>query len=591
MLARAQWKVLSPLARRVSHDGLLAATLRSEPRRPAGALELLTSLRFGSNVLEDDKDPTANQEGVALAHRALTGRGRQIVVALDGRNHLERLDTREVLRGDEEEASVGEIRVACARKSEHALGRVGQEEVRVRGHVPSEDHEPPGAAPGVQPSTGTGPDRERRVDRLRKDLCVQRNGALYFGLVGTGVVGSGVIGHGKGGRRIVTIFSQRNEPSDFQGQLPQHRRGLTSWLRASTHQAGASMAAPPPGQFPSRRAAMNARLGSMRTARSWLVLSLTVCVSLPTAGCDRHGGTPGASTASLRRSTDGPHQIKTVFVILMENSNWEDQNDGQQFIHGNPSGPYINGLLPRASYCTNYYDNPAGVHPSEPNYIWLEAGSTLGIAGDADPSPSRVLTTADHLTAYMTKAGISWKAYAEDIDGLACPLATRGQYAPKHVPFVFFSDVVGNPPDTHSRSCIEHVRPYGELAGDLESNRVAAYNFITPNQCSDMHTPCVGDPVAQGDSWLARELPTVLRSRAYLDGGAVFITWDESVGGEHPIGMIVLSPWAKGGGYANNRKYYHSSLVATVEEIFGLSPLLGDAANRADLSDLFASFP
>ena len=170
MLARAQWKVLSPLARRVSHDGLLAATLRSEPRRPAGALELLTSLRFGSNVLEDDKDPTANQEGVALAHRALTGRGRQIVVALDGRNHLERLDTREVLRGDEEEASVGEIRVACARKSEHALGRVGQEEVRVRGHVPSEDHEPPGAAPGVQPSTGTGPDRERRVDRLRKDL-------------------------------------------------------------------------------------------------------------------------------------------------------------------------------------------------------------------------------------------------------------------------------------------------------------------------------------------------------------------------------------------------------------------------------------
>jgi hypothetical protein len=120
---------------------------------------------------------------------------------------------------------------------------------------------------------------------------------------------------------------------------------------------------------------------------------------------------------------------------------------------------------------------------------------------------------------------------------------------------------------------------------------VAAYNFITPNQCDDMHSACGGDPVAQGDSWLAREVPALLRSKAYLDGGAIFITWDESVGGEHPIGLIVLSPFAKGRGYATNRKYYHSSLLATVEDIFGLSPLLGDAANRADLRDLFATFP
>jgi hypothetical protein len=191
----------------------------------------------------------------------------------------------------------------------------------------------------------------------------------------------------------------------------------------------------------------------------------------------------------------------------------------------------------------------------------------------------------------MTKTGVSWKAYAEDIDGLACPLSSRGEYAPKHVPFLFFSDIVGNPPDRHSRACIEHVRPYGELASDLESDRVAAYNFITPNLCHDMHSACVGDPAAQGDAWLAHELPTLLRSKAYAAGGAIFITWDESVGGEHPIGMIVLSPFAKGGGYANNRKYYHSSLVATVEAVFGLSPLLGDAASRADLRDLFAAFP
>ena len=341
------------------------------------------------------------------------------------------------------------------------------------------------------------------------------------------------------------------------------------------------------------RPAMDAKILPMRTGLFCLAPSLAIALSLVATGCDRRQATPDPvrASADVQRSTAAPHRIKTVFVILMENSNWEDQHDGQQFIHGNPACPYINGLLPRASYCTNYYDTPIAVHPSEPNYIWLEAGSSLGIVGDADPSPLRVLGTPDHLTAYMTKTGVSWKAYAEDIDGLTCPLTTHGQYAPKHVPFVFFGDIVGNPPDIHSRPCIDHVRPYTELASDLESNRVANYNFITPNLCHDMHTPCVGDPATQGDAWLAQELPNLLRSKSYEDGGAVFITWDESVGGEHPIGMIVLSRFAKGGGYASNRKYYHSSFVATVEAVFGLSPLLGDAANRADLRDLFSAFP
>jgi len=51
--------------------------------------------------------------------------------------------------------------------------------------------------------------------------------------------------------------------------------------------------------------------------------------------------------------------------------------------------------------------------------------------------------------------------------------------------------------------------------------------------------------------------------------------------------MIVLSPLAKGGGYSNNIHYTHSSMLRTIQEIFNVSPLLGDAANANDLSDLF----
>ena len=47
----------------------------------------------------------------------------------------------------------------------------------------------------------------------------------------------------------------------------------------------------------------------------------------------------------------------------------------------------------------------------------------------------------------------------------------------------------------------------------------------------------------------------------------------------------------RGGGYYNSIPYTHSSTLRTVEELFGVSPLLNDAANASDLADLFATFP
>jgi hypothetical protein len=139
------------------------------------------------------------------------------------------------------------------------------------------------------------------------------------------------------------------------------------------------------------------------------------------------------------------------------------------------------------------------------------------------------------------------------------------------------------------------VRPYTELATDLQNGTVARYNFITPNVCDDMHDSCspTNDPIKQGDTWLSTEVPKILNSQAYKSGGALFITWDEGEGGDGPIGMIVLSPFAKGGGYNNAIHYTHSSTLKTMEEIFGVSPLLGDASSSgtSDLRDLFTTFP
>ena len=275
---------------------------------------------------------------------------------------------------------------------------------------------------------------------------------------------------------------------------------------------------------------------------------------------------------------------KTVFLILMENHNWSD-------IKNSSSAPYINHtLLPMASYAEQYF-NPPGIHPSEPNYLWLEAGTNFGILNDDTPYANHQSTT-HHLVTLLNNAHISWNSYQEDISGTVCPLASNGSYAPKHNPMVFFDDVT-NTNDPHSSYCLEHVRPYSELATNLQKHTEARYNFITPNLCNDMHDTCapLNDPVKQGDTWLAQNLPIILNSQAYMNGGIVFITWDEGAGGDGPLGMIVLSPDAKGGGYSNTIHYTHSSTLRTLEEIFGVGPLLGDAVSATDLSDLFKTFP
>jgi hypothetical protein len=277
--------------------------------------------------------------------------------------------------------------------------------------------------------------------------------------------------------------------------------------------------------------------------------------------------------------------IKTVFIIVMENHNWSD-------IINNPSAPYINGtLLPQASYAQQYY-NPSSVHPSEPNYLWLEAGTSFGITRDGTPQRDHQSTTA-HLVTYLENADITWKAYLEGISGTVCPLQRSGLYAPKHNPMVFFDDVTGNN-NPNSTYCITHERPFTELQSDLTNDNVAQYNFITPNLCHDMHNSdgCqTQDEIKNGDTWLSEQVPMIMASNAYQQGGVIFITWDESENGDHPIGMIVLSPFARGGGYSNSIHYTHSSTLRTIEEIFNLTPLLGDASKATDLSDLFRVFP
>ncbi len=109
---------------------------------------------------------------------------------------------------------------------------------------------------------------------------------------------------------------------------------------------------------------------------------------------------------------DDDRQIKTVFVIAMENHNWTqptNQFTGPiQQIFQNPNAPFINSLVngtavatingqkvnisQQVAFAANYLNvlatpngNNPHIHPSEPNYIWADAGTNFGVQNDADP--------------------------------------------------------------------------------------------------------------------------------------------------------------------------------------------------------------
>lgn len=309
-----------------------------------------------------------------------------------------------------------------------------------------------------------------------------------------------------------------------------------------------------------------------------------------TGGSGGVGGSGASGSGGSDGSGSGPGNIQYVFVIAMEN------HDDTSIYGNTSSAPYINGtLIPQYAIAANFVDQLALSVPSEPHYVWMEAGTNAftdyTFTSDADPSATNSTSSTEHLSTQIDAAGaLSWMSYQEGMDANtgACPIHSWGFYAPKHDPFVFFQDVSGNPPDAANAYCTAHHRALGELARDLNNHEVARYNFITPDQCNDMHGQfgCLSlDLVKSGDDWLATNMPALI-DFCDANSGVVFIVWDE---GEQTTTMpfIAVGPGVKQN-YAGAVEYTHSSLVKSVEEIFGL-PILPTVANAQDFADLFVT--
>ena len=300
------------------------------------------------------------------------------------------------------------------------------------------------------------------------------------------------------------------------------------------------------------------------------------------AGCgaNNSGNTTLECAALTKAAADpAPQWSGSVITIVMENKSRGD-------ILGNSSAPYINQLAKANAVANGYHD--AYVHPSEPNYLWMAAGENFGILDDADPVKHSIDATA-HIADQLELAGLTWKSYQQSM-GDPCGLASHGRYAAKHNPFVYFDDINGwdGKAFQPSQRCIDHVVDYSQLDADIAANQVPKYLFITPDLDHDMHD----GSIAQGDAWLAAELPKLMATNNFKQGGAIFLLWDEGSGtlspGDDPP-FIVISPQANAG-MVSKTVFDTSSYLKTVQDMLGLDsmPCSKDPASVTSMAELFS---
>jgi phospholipase C len=314
---------------------------------------------------------------------------------------------------------------------------------------------------------------------------------------------------------------------------------------------------------------------------TWTLLAgLIVLLGAGCAGGDGPAGTsltrPTMTTARVAGSTSrsaadatGPRRI----IVVVEENHSFDQ------IIGSPQAPFLNRLAGQSTLLTSFF---AITHPSLPNYLALLSGDTQGITSDCGGCN----VDAANLVDQLERAGISWKAYMEDLPAPCSDARRAGPYAKKHDPFMYFASIRDDP------SRCARVVPASQLDIDLGAGRLPRFVFVTPNLDHDMHGAGAGGSdralIRTGDGWLQALYGKLAGSPAWRDDTRLVVTWDEGAGGSGPTGCcgglaagghvptIVVGPRVPAG--RDSTPYDHYALLRSIEAAFGLR-FLGHAGD------------
>jgi acid phosphatase len=244
-----------------------------------------------------------------------------------------------------------------------------------------------------------------------------------------------------------------------------------------------------------------------------------------------------------------------VLVVVFE-------NEDAEAVVGAREAPYLTSL---AASGATFTDAHGVTHPSQPNYLALFAGSTLGVTDDSCPQSF----DAPNLAGQLLDAGRTFVGYSEDLPAAGDASCKVGLYARKHNPWVDFPALPA-----------EVNQPYSALPSDLADLPTVA--VVVPNLCNDMHN-C---GVAAGDAWAKGHLPAYV-AWARTHDSLLIVTFDENSGTRgNLIPTFFVGPMVTPGQTAQRIDHY--TVLRTLEDMYGLPPL-GQAAARDPISGIWSA--
>ena len=252
-----------------------------------------------------------------------------------------------------------------------------------------------------------------------------------------------------------------------------------------------------------------------------------------------------------------------VTIVVFENKTFS------QIIGNTVDAPYLTKLAVTCSYATNMnHMTPTSLT----NYVALTSGYTGYSNGREE------LITGTKLPHVWPQDSVSiFEAMGSDARQWAesmpsnCHMKSVGDFHVGHTPYQYYTR-------TQNTLCQQYAVPLGS------SNPMSArFNLLIPNIANDMHgTDTLTTATARiraGDTWAKGFIPTLLASPQYQAGHSVIIiAWDEANANTTLMPFIVISPHTKAGGTTAIR-YNHYSTLKGVQQMLGVAPLLGHAAD------------
>jgi phospholipase C len=192
----------------------------------------------------------------------------------------------------------------------------------------------------------------------------------------------------------------------------------------------------------------------------------------------------------------------------------------------------------------------------------------------------RLCFDIDVLPDQLEEAGISWKYYANENAWMnALQMIRHVRYSPMW----------------------NKVEPPENFVQDVRAGEMPQVSWIIPSESYNEH-PGGGKSVCAGENWTVHQINTIMKSE-YWESSLIVVVWDDFGGFYDPVepphydimGLgprtpaLIISPYTRQGdnpkgGHVDKTVYEFSSVLAFIEQLFGLEPMTDRDAEATPLT-------